>query len=228
MDIIFPEYEEFHTKVLFYRIPKNASTSIYNHLGKANIINQKINETEKLKIKSNTYSFSKPDECERLIIRTGLKNYFSFCVVRNPWDRAVSMFFHYKKDNSFFLKYFNISLGLDFCSFLKEIKKNINNPLFETFKCQYLWTIGKNPPKQILRFENLSKEFEKMIKDRGIICVNPNLPHENKTEHNHYSFYYNKTSKKIVSDLYKEDITRFGYSFEEEIKTKKPKGFITI
>ena len=39
MDVIFPEYEEFHTRVVFYRVLKTASASIYEHLGRANLIN---------------------------------------------------------------------------------------------------------------------------------------------------------------------------------------------
>ena len=81
-----PQYEEFHTRVIFYRIPKNASTSIYNHLGRANLMShysEAIKEKTDKRLYKDAFDSShvKPDEFKDLIIGENIKNYFSFCVV---------------------------------------------------------------------------------------------------------------------------------------------------
>lgn len=196
MDLNFPKYEEFHTKVVFYRIPKNAGTSICDHLSHVNLLNFHKRDLRE-KFKNPTYI--KPDEFKNSLVGDNLRNYFSFCVVRNPWDRVVSAYFSGSKDNSF----------SDFC------KKGAKN-YFGIGK-QIDWTVGKYPPSQILHFENLRYEFSEMIKKHRILNVYFDLPCKNKTEHKHYSEYYDSETESIVADVFKEDIDLFNYSFKQEI-----------
>ena len=53
-----------------------------------------------------------------------------------------------------------------------------------------------------------------MIKDIGLQGVSPNLPHKNKTDHKHYSAYYNDKTKEIIAEVFREDVDKFNYSFE--------------
>ena len=81
MDIIFPEYEPFTTKVIFYRIPKNASTSIYDHLGHVNVIKnheKEITERVDQRIYKNIFepSHLKPKELKDLILYESINEYF--------------------------------------------------------------------------------------------------------------------------------------------------------
>ena len=39
------------------------------------------------------------------------------------------------------------------------------------------------------------------------------LPHNNKTKRKHYSDYYNEETKRMISELFSEDLYSFGYSF---------------
>lgn len=227
MNIIFPEYEEFHTKIVFYRIPKNASTSIYDHLGKFNLIHSnrdQILEKADQRIYRDTFDTShlKPDEFMDLVLGENLRNYFSFCVVRNPWDRAVSMYLHALDNN--FKETYDIKQNVDFDFFCNYFKDRVDDPYFIGTHKQTDWTIGKYPPKQILRFENLNNEFAKMVENRMIITVGKVLPHKNKTRHGHYSQYYNAETKKIISDIYEKDIDNFKYVFSyEDVGSLKPK-----
>lgn len=207
-DVQFPEYEEFHTRVVFYRIPKNAGTSICAHLTYANLLNFYKRDLRE-KVKDPTYL--KPDEFKDFLLGLNLRNYFSFCVVRNPWERVVSAYFSSNQEDSFD----------DFCN------KGANN--YFNIGQQIDWTVGKYPPQKILRFENLQEEFTQMIKDHGLITISPILPHENKTEHNHYSQYYTRKTRDLIYDFFKEDIDMFGYSFEDQKPNlEKEEGSIRI
>lgn len=208
MNIIFPEYEEFHTKLVFYRIPKNAGTSICEHLTYANLLNFHKRD---LREKSKHPTYLKPDEFKDILIGENLRNYFSFCVVRNPWERVISVYCSNKSENQ------------SFEDFLESGK----NQYFGMGK-QIDWTVGKYPPKKILRFESLQQDFSEMVENHGLITVDPNLPHRNKTEHDHYSVYYNDTTRKIVSELFKEDIEAFDYIFEDKPNKKTERGSVRI
>ncbi|NVM38435.1 MAG: sulfotransferase family 2 domain-containing protein [Candidatus Lokiarchaeota archaeon] len=221
--IILPKYEPFHTRVIFYRIPKNASTSVYEHLSIFNV----IKENEPLIIKESDQRlykrwFSpthlKPDDLKKII---GLKiqDYFSFCIVRNPWDRVVSMF-------KFAVKYklhklYDLEEEVTFDDFCEMLKKRCDDPFFIATHKQSQWTKGEYPPQKILRFENLQAEFSEMIKEINLVTVGSNLPHINKTNHKHYSHYYNLNTKKIISEIFAEDIKNFNYKFEEDLGEKE-------
>ena len=77
-------YHEINT--IFVQITKTASTSIHNLLG---------NERElTLPLVHKRYDKSVEDE---MINRLDVSNYYSFSVVRNPYDRYVSSYFFMKK-----------------------------------------------------------------------------------------------------------------------------------
>jgi len=239
MDIIFPEYEEFHTKVVFYRIPKNASTSIYGHLGRANLIENYIDKLQE-KTDKNIYnkihpSHIKPDEFKDLVLGEELKNFFSFSSVRNPWDRAVSLYFSISKNKEIkedIKRYYNINKDLSFSLFCSILFERKDDPYFIASHNQVLWTQGKYPPKRILRFENINDEFSNMVKDYNLVTVSQALPHKNKTKHTHYSDYYNTETKKLIAEIFEEDIDTFNYSFNQKDadfpKPKEQQGFLRI
>jgi len=231
MDEIFPEFNEFHTKVVFYRIPKNASTSIYDHLGSSNLIasnKEVIDKRADKRIYKDTFepSHLKPDELKDLLLGENLKYYFSFCVVRNPWDRALSMYLH-AIENDFKTTY-GIKGDVDFDFFCNYLKDRKDDPYFIGSHKQTDWIKGKYPPREILRFENIHYEFSEMIINHNILGISAKLPHKNKTEHSHYSCYYNSERKDIISEVFEEDVDTFKYSFSKAVEVEKKEGFLNI
>ena len=222
LNIFLPKYEKFCTKLIFYRIPKNASTSVYEHLGYLNIIKQNEsliteNTDQRLYKKWFSPTHLKPSELES-IIGEGIKNYFSFCIVRNPWDRAVSMYKFAIKHKLY--KLYGLKENCSFLDFCKILKKHKNDPFFIASHQQTQWVNCKHGPKTIIRFENIEEEYYKMLEDLNI-DFKYSLEKLNTTKHKHYSFYYTKRAKQIIQNVFIEDIKQFGYFFEKKFEYKK-------
>ena len=70
---------------------------------------------------------------------------------------------------------------------------------------------GKICIDEIVRFENLQKDFDRVCNKIGIPLQK--IPHKNKTEHKPYWEYYNDETREIVAKKFEEDINAFGYEF---------------
>jgi chondroitin 4-sulfotransferase 11 len=69
---------------------------------------------------------------------------------------------------------------------------------------------GKVFVDTIYRYENLENDFADM---RNRIGIQATLPKKNTTKHKNYREYYTEETKKLVAELYKDDIEMFGYVF---------------
>ena len=204
-------------KLLFIHIPKNGGNTVatatdfkYNtHLGK----HAQISEIE---------------------LEHKLDEYYKFAVVRNPWDRVVSMYYYFKK--------FKAIGDVEFKSWLlnnntthKSIKvmsgklifdKNAPGHYDEPFqtKTQLSWLKDSNGVVAvdfICRLEHLSHD----MKNLGTI-KNTNYPIEwlNKTKHPNYIKVHDQETIDFVSQYYKDDIDYFGFDFDSAAN----KNFLTL
>lgn len=202
--------------LVFYRIPKNASTSMMNHLGNLNLIKKNEEKFSKLadqKIYKKFFdpTHAKPDEAYK-ILGQQLRNYFSFCIVRNPWDRVVSMYYFTKKYNIY--QVYGYEQDMKFEEFCNNLLERKNDDLFLPTHKQVEWTKGTYPPKEILKFENLQNDFLKMLQQYNIQHISPVIPHHNSTKHKSYKEIYTPETKKIVTNIFEEDIDVFKYTFD--------------
>ena len=201
--------------LLFLRIPKNASSSIMKHLGERNLL-EKYRVKLQASLDSEIYkgvfdaTHARPHELESIINSIELRA-FSFAVVRNPWDRVVSMY-HFGKEMGL-AHLFGLSNNLSFEDFCETLHSRATDRLFIAAFKQVEWTHNSIEVNKILRFENLSQDFSDMIKDHDIQGISPSLPHINRTNHKHYRDYFTSNTQKIIRSTFEEDCDVFKYSF---------------
>lgn len=192
----------FETAVCFFRIPKNASTSIYEHLGEKNIIRDE--NLKKLLKKERFANIFAPSHCKisEAVEELGedILNFPCFAVCRNPYDRMVSQYFFCQKSDFIDMKFDSFKSFVDFCVQNDTIASmSQSNYLDLEINCS------------ILRFENLQKDFSKFLEEKNIVEIDPTLPHKNKSNHLLFDSYYSKETKDMVYSLWEEDFVRFDY-----------------
>jgi hypothetical protein len=194
----------YPTKLLFIHIPKTGGNSVKKTLGIRTTHHQ-----------ITTFPLDSRKEC------------FTFCFVRNPWDRLVSSF-HY------FLQYprnkpHNPNSELtkktcadftEFCRFLRrtpvedKIIPDSRMHYGAQMKPQCFWIRNENGEIDIDfigRYERINEDFQELCRRAQVDPVQ--LCHINHSEHRPYYEYYTKETREIVAEMYREDIEEFGYSF---------------
>jgi chondroitin 4-sulfotransferase 11 len=209
-------------KYLFIHIPKNAGTSITHALhGKT---------PHEVSSQNGLNKHSDFLKVHALFEVYGLKKYFKFAVLRNPFDRMVSIF-HYKIDGlEKKIKYGKIKNGdpetIDRCEYiLHDVMYDFNKwlmfpeerePLLydERFGASQLSFLknhkGKIGVDYIMKFENLEEDWKYVMSK--IDKAKP-LPHMNQTDHKHYRDIYDFDSEEYIREVCKEEIEHFKYEF---------------
>ena len=197
-------------RIIFVHIPKNAGSSIFDSLYNVN---------------KDVSSDHKPIEFYYMHkeLNHPLK---SFAVVRNPWDRFISIFFYIKRHSTNPHKNSTIQKFFTYINQFKNVNEFIlkefsSNKIF-SYKSNIFWPQYKyitNNKKRIIvdhiiKFETLNEDIKELSKKLNLTI---NLPHLNKSNHNHHSTYYTEETKEIIGKIYKTDIELFGYTFENKI-----------
>ena len=152
-----------------------------------------------------------------IILNDNYSKYYSFSIVRNPWDRCLSAYEFLKlggdneKDRVFYEK--NMSDYETFSEFVKIglSRKKIFNWIH--FIPQTNFIFSKNDEcmvNQIIRFENLENDYD-FIKNKlgGSKLLKYKI---NRTHHN-YQKFYDEEMINIISKLYNRDIRLLDYHF---------------
>jgi len=94
-------------------------------------------------------------------------------------------------------------------------KRKIREPYHLLISPQFRFVYGvgnKQLVNLVGRYENLQEDWLK-IREHLEAPTSEILPMTEKTEHGLYQRYYNKRTRQIVTDLFKDDIEAFGYEF---------------
>lgn len=209
-------------KVTFVRIPKNASTSMYDFFSASNTIREHL-----IKISPHHQKIYSTSHCK---LRTAVEEIGedilslpSLAVIRNPYDRALSMFSFAKKlnDSQFidFEKVHGLKFKDDFLEFYEkflEISKKEDFMHSWTQK-SYIELNNKVGVKYLLTFENLAEDLQTFLTETGLQDFynehNRKLKKLNTTNHKHYRDVYCPRSREIVEEIWGEDIDYFQYKF---------------
>lgn len=201
---------------VYFSIPKNASTSLKAVINdiekmlwlgdiKARELEQRNNRLPKSR--SNLLCIRLMDE-----LPESWGSLFKFSVVRNPWDRFISSWHHIMEMDK---KKYSLLEIIDMAKKKRE-RKEYDSKQGWHLSGQFEHLSDRNGIFQmdrIIRFENLQTEFNELLTSIGENIVK--LPHKNKTEHKHYTEYYNEETIERVYQIYKDDIGYFGYEFGE-------------
>lgn len=145
--------------------------------------------------------------------------YFKFTFVRNPWDRLVSAY-HFLKGGGYGEgdnRWFERELGAysNFDDFVRSWLRpeNIHKHIHFHPQIEFLEDENHDAIRidYVGLYENIDGDFSYIARRIG---VDRSLRRENISTHKSYKEYYNETTRKIVGDVYWQDIERFGYDFE--------------
>lgn len=204
------------SKLLFVRIPKNASTSIYKHLGQNNVI---FREREKFTINShkplykNLFDPTHATVREIQSILPDFESYLSFAIVRNPWDRMVSMYLFAERKRLWWQHGFATMPPFEeFCELALKCKKMGTTDFFPSLP-QSFW-LQDGSVNEILRFETLKEDFSRFLEKNEIKNISQEIPRLNSSNRSKdYRDFFSEKTRQIVKQVHNEDIIRFQYSF---------------
>ena len=147
-----------------------------------------------------------------------IKGRVSFCVVRNPYERMVSMYRFIVRPFKL-QKWFGVNQVdrlLDEFSNLEKFIENFEVPTeywngYNQKSSQTEWTDGVD---KIFKIEESEKIID-FMKSKNIFT---NIEHKNRWkiysgQNKIYRNYFNEKSKKLVSKYFEKDIDLFKYSF---------------
>ena len=200
---------------VWYEVPKVASTTIRKTLYKQIDDFRTVESVHCGNLKLSINEFEE-------IKQSG----FSFAFVRNPWDRMLSNYFMFTKTDKKiahdmwkkYKEYYQIEFH-DEINSLNSFCLNYDN----FFECSQTPVVVNHLLPQtefvpdsvnfIGKFENLQNDFDIICDKIGI--PHQKLPQQNKTNHKHYTEYYDDETCQIVAEKYAKDIEYFGYEFGE-------------
>lgn len=201
-------------RFIFIHIPKAGGTSVETFFV-PNMKDRKKNVYGNSPLQVDNQAHLKFYHLQIQYPRLNFDEYFKFSIVRNPWDKVVSSFFHSKrkirKDLRKFLG-FGMSEDFTFNEFVEKIQNlEKKHPHYDE---QWSFLIDKKEKFRmdyIARMENMQKDFDIICDKIGI--PRQQLPHSNKAKRKHYTEYYDDETRSIVAEKYAKDIEYFGYEF---------------
>ena len=193
-------------KLLFIHIPKNAGRSVWEMMEK------QYPDTRKI-----AWGHARLKDAPKKY-RKKLNKYTTFAIVRNPWDRMVSLYhFLYQQKKSFMCydgveRPTSIIPELGFEKWLLGYGKVAHRTqrLITTQTPQLDWLIVNHQMKCdiIVRFETLYEDLHKVIE-----FDNEDFPCKHKSKRGQYQDMYNDKTDAFIRKHFKKDIEYFGYQF---------------
>ncbi len=137
----------------------------------------------------------------RRICDEELHNYRIFSIVRNPWDRAVSI-----------AAYFRIPFRT-FVAQFEALTSNHQNLRQHAMPLHIYTHLNDSPYVDMIgRFEQLQEDFDSICGALGI-NLRSKIPVSNTSQRVHFSNYYDADLKSRLETIYREDTAIYGYSW---------------
>ena len=179
-------------KCVFIHIPKTGGTS--------------VEESLKFLIPpSGRHMFAK---VAKGILKEEWNTYYKWTIVRNTFDRLVSLYFFCKKLES------ENAHNENFNYWLEKILNKGHCRDLPISQLEWLETDGKIEIDFVGKFESLDCDFKKVV---NLFKVEAKLLHLNATCHSHYSNYYNRKLINVVYKFLGPEIEYFNYHFNLKV-----------
>lgn len=150
-----------------------------------------------------------------------MQDYFVWSIVRNPWERMVSLFFYETHETG-------AAHTPDFSRFIEDIY------FYEKFKQGPKRLYDARPQTELLKdhtgqlavdfigcLSHIQHDFEQLKKRLGF-PAGWKYPHHGANKHDDYRKYYNPLTVHYVAELFPEEIALFCFDFEDKNKFKYP------
>ena len=163
-----------------------------------------------IKSTGRLWKHSTLSDIQGLITPEETAHFFTFTLVRNPWDRAVS-YYHWLRAQSFAHPAVGFAKTHDFAGFLA---------LPQTQTAFRLWPAsaylrdgsGTERASAFIRLEHLEQDIAPLEAHLGF-ALGPIARVNASTRAADYRGYYTPASADLLADVCAEDIARFGYLF---------------
>ena len=129
-------------------------------------------------------------------------SYTKFSIVRNPWDRIISIWATTR---------WHETAGLALNCSLETFIRNLKPHPRERYNSLFYHEILDEEMDFVLRFENLEDDLNRMLTVSGHQPVQ--LPHVNKKQRGSYQQMHTEQSRALIREMFARDIEAFGYEF---------------
>lgn len=147
-----------------------------------------------------------PDEAIEIYGKSIWDTYIKFTVVRNPWDRILSLW-NWVKYNRLWKEFKEVNLFSDYVNNYQD-----NSPAYS-----FWWGDWQDVGYDyIIEFKNIQRDILPVFKKLG---VDSELPHMNKYEKidTDFSKCYDENSIRFIAEKYPKLISTFGYKFSDYV-----------
>ena len=136
---------------------------------------------------------------------------FTFSIVRNPFDRVVSIYYYRVRTNQHDLGDRHVNLNQWITKVWEEQDPEyVHNPILTGPCCDWLFEEGTLLVDEVLKLETLDKDWDRVAEPLGI-SVRPAKTNYN--SHPQYRDVISDSSRKTLERAFGEDMDRFGYTY---------------
>lgn len=208
-------------KYIFVHIPKTGGTALTlaleGRVMKDDILigdtPKAVNRRKRLKDVQSSgrlWKHSRLTDIYGLVTQDEIEDFFTFTLVRNPWDMMVS-YYHWLRDQTFDHPAVTLAQRLDFSGFLNAPHTKVTMraaPYGQYMKDRN----GVERCDLFIRLEHLAQDLAPLEGHLGFSLGN--IPVANASQRDaDYRSYYSEADAACIAEVCAEDIARFGYAF---------------